>query len=77
MFDIGGWEVLLAAALALILIQPKDLPQAMHKLGLIVGKMRRWVAEIQTELDLLVHDAEMKEITDRLKEEGMDDEHTP
>lgn len=58
MFDIGWPEFLLAAAIALVAVGPKDLPRAMHNLGLWVGKSRRFIHGIQHDFDRLTHEAE-------------------
>lgn len=38
--DIGGTELLVIAAVALIVVGPKDLPALLRKLGQFVGRMR-------------------------------------
>jgi len=56
MFDIGFWEILLILVLALVIIGPERLPGAARKAGLFVGKARRYIegvrSEVEQELDV-------------------------
>ncbi len=50
MFDIGLSEIVVVAAVALIVIGPKDLPQLMHKLGGWAGQARGWMDKTKTSI---------------------------
>ncbi|MDF2182967.1 Sec-independent protein translocase protein TatB [Neptuniibacter sp. CAU 1671] len=50
MFDIGFSELLIVAVVALIVLGPEKLPTAVRTVGLWVGKIRRSVASIQSEI---------------------------
>ncbi|MFW1678657.1 Sec-independent protein translocase protein TatB [Pontibacter sp. JAM-7] len=50
MFDIGFTELLIVAVVALIVLGPEKLPMAVRTLGLWVGRIRRSVANIQSEI---------------------------
>jgi len=56
MFDVGFWEVLLILVLALVIIGPERLPGAARKAGFFVGKARRYIegvrSEVESELDV-------------------------
>ncbi len=56
MFDVGFWEILFILILALVIIGPERLPSAARKVGYFVGKARRYVegvrSEVESELDL-------------------------
>jgi sec-independent protein translocase protein TatB len=73
MFDIGFAELLIVAVVALLVLGPEKLPTAVRTLGLWVGKFRRTVSGIQTEiseelrLDELRRNASIEK--DRLEEE--------
>jgi sec-independent protein translocase protein TatB len=58
MFDIGFPELVLIAVVALLVIGPERLPEALRTLGLWLGRMRRSFAAVKTEIE---------------KEIGMDD----
>jgi len=51
MFDIGFWEILLILVLALVIIGPERLPGAARKAGLFVGKARRYIEGVRTEVE--------------------------
>jgi len=50
MFDIGFAELLIVAVVALLVLGPEKLPTAVRTLGLWVGKFRRTVSGIQSEI---------------------------
>lgn len=50
MFDIGFSELLIVAVVALLVLGPEKLPTAVRALGLWVGKFRRTVSSIQSEI---------------------------
>ena len=56
MFDVGFWEILLILVLALVIIGPERLPGAARKAGFFVGKARRYIegvrSEVEQELDV-------------------------
>lgn len=56
MFDVGFWEVLFILVLALVVIGPERLPGAARQAGLFVGKARRYIegvrSEVESELDI-------------------------
>ncbi len=56
MFDVGFWEVLFILVLALVIIGPERLPGAARKAGFFVGKARRYIegvrSEVESELDV-------------------------
>ena len=80
MFDIGFWEILLILVLALIIIGPERLPGAARKAGYWIGRGRRFVegvrSEVESEVDLtefkrLLHNQEVQinELQQQLKTE--------
>ena len=56
MFDVGFWEILFILVLALVIIGPERLPGAARKAGFFVGKARRYIegvrSEVEQELDV-------------------------
>ncbi len=51
MFDVGFWEILLILVMALVIIGPERLPDAARKVGLFVGKARRYIEGVRTEVE--------------------------
>lgn len=83
MFDVGFWEILLILVLALVVIGPERLPGAARKAGYFVGKARRYIegvrSEVESELDVnefkrMLHNQEVQinELQQQLKA-GVDD----
>jgi sec-independent protein translocase protein TatB len=83
MFDVGFWEILLILVLALVIIGPERLPSAARKAGFFVGKARRYIegvrSEVEEELDVnefkrMLHNQEVQinELQQQLKS-GVDD----
>jgi sec-independent protein translocase protein TatB len=62
MFDLGWSELLLIAGVALIVIGPKDLPQAIRAVTQIIRKMRGMAREFQSSLDDLAREAGVDEV---------------
>ena len=78
MFDIGFWEILLILILALVIIGPQRLPSAARQAGYFVGKARRYIegvrSEVESELDInefkrMLHNQEVQinELQQQLK----------
>ena len=84
MFNIGGGELIVILVIALIVLGPEKLPDAVRRAGRIYGELRRMSSGFQAELRDAI-DEPMKEIrstTDLVKSTftggiGADDEPTP
>jgi sec-independent protein translocase protein TatB len=83
MFDVGFWEILLILVLSLVIIGPERLPGAARQVGLFIGKARRYIegvrSEVESELDVgefkrMLHNQEIQinELQQQLKS-GVDD----
>lgn len=62
MFDIGFWEVVLIGMLALIVIGPERLPGVARTLGHWVGRARRYVEGVKSEVEKELDTTELKRI---------------
>lgn len=62
MFDIAPQEFLLVAAVALVVIGPKDLPRAMRMVGKWVGKARGVARQFRSGFDTMVRESELAEM---------------
>jgi len=60
MFDIGFAELLIIAVVALVVLGPEKLPVAARTLGLWLGRIRRTVGSIQSEISEELRIEEMK-----------------
>ena len=50
--QIGWFEILLIAAIAIIIIGPKDFPVMLKKIGSWVGTIKRYFSTLQKEVSL-------------------------
>ena len=51
MFDIGFWELLLIAVMTMIIVGPERLPGVAKTAGRWVGKARRFIEGVKTEVE--------------------------
>lgn len=62
MFEIGWSEIALIAAVALVVIGPKDLPAVLRTVGQWVRKARALSREFQSGLDTMMREAEIDDL---------------
>ena len=60
--EVGVPELLVIAAIALIVVGPKDLPILLRKLGRFVAHMRGMAAEFRASFDELARQSELEEL---------------
>ncbi|MFW2373170.1 MAG: Sec-independent protein translocase protein TatB [Gammaproteobacteria bacterium] len=60
MFDVGFWEILLILVLALVVLGPERLPQAARSVGYWVGKARRYIEGVKSEVEKEFDSGELK-----------------
>jgi sec-independent protein translocase protein TatB len=60
--EVGATELLVIAAIALIVVGPKDLPVLMRKVGRWVAQMRSMAAEFRSSFDELARQSELEEL---------------
>jgi sec-independent protein translocase protein TatB len=60
--EVGATELLVIAAIALIVVGPKDLPILMRKVGRFVAQMRSMAAEFRSSFDELARQSELEEL---------------
>jgi len=65
MFDIGFWELILIAVVALLVIGPERLPKVARIAGLWMGRARRTLASVKEEIDRELKAQELKEILEK------------
>ncbi len=62
MLDIGWWELVVVAMIALIVVGPKDLPRILRVIGQWAGKARAMAREFQGSIDDMVREAGVDDI---------------
>jgi sec-independent protein translocase protein TatB len=65
MFDIGFWELVLIGVIALLVIGPERLPRVARTAGLWIGRARRTLGSVKSEIDRELKAQELREILDR------------
>jgi len=60
--EVGATELIVLAAVALIVVGPKDLPVLMRKIGQWVGKMRGLASEFRASFDEMARQSELDEL---------------
>jgi sec-independent protein translocase protein TatB len=68
MFDLAWSEIALIAVVAIVVIGPKDLPDAVRGVARMVRKARQMASEFRGQADELVREANLHEVRDSLNE---------
>lgn len=71
MFDIGFWELAIIAVVALLVIGPDKLPGVARKTGLYVGRFRRFVGQVKSDIDRELRQEELRKALER--DAGLDE----
>jgi sec-independent protein translocase protein TatB len=66
MLDLAWSEILVIAAIAVIVIGPKELPTAVRNVAQFVGKLRKMAGEMRAQADDLVREAKLDEVRDQI-----------
>ena len=74
MFDIGFFELVVVAVVALLVLGPERLPHAVRMAGAFMGKARRMMANVRDEFEREVQLSEMQQrIKEQLEKSGLED----
>ena len=65
MFDFGFWEMLMVVIVALIVVGPERLPGLARTAGFWVGKAKRMVNDVKSEIDRELAADELKKTLDK------------
>ncbi|SIS41360.1 sec-independent protein translocase protein TatB [Insolitispirillum peregrinum] len=68
MFDLGWDEIGLIVIVAVVVLGPKELPNAMRTAGQWMRKFRMLASDFQRHLDTMVQEAELTELRDKAKQ---------
>ncbi len=71
MFDIGFWELSVIGIVALIVIGPDKLPGVARTAGKWVGRTRRFVNQVKTDIDREIQQDELRKLLE--KESGLNE----
>lgn len=68
MFDIGWLELLLIAAVAIVVVGPKDLPRMMRTFGQYMGRARAMAREFQRSFEDIARESELDELRKEMRD---------
>jgi sec-independent protein translocase protein TatB len=68
MFDIGFSEMLVIGLVALIVIGPERLPRVARTLGILAGRLQRYVADVKADINREVELEELRKMKDTVQE---------
>lgn len=69
MFDFGFWELAIVLVVALIVIGPDKLPVVAAKAGRWVGKAKRYIQTVRSDIESEIKSAELKEMLQKQQSE--------
>ena len=64
MFDIGFWELMMIAVVALVVIGPERLPGVARSAGKWVGRLRRFITDVKADIDKEIRAEEIRKAID-------------
>lgn len=73
MLDIGWWELVLLAVLAVIVVGPKDLPRMMVTAGRYMARLRAMAAEFQRGFEDVARQTELEDLKKEIDRVGQGD----
>jgi len=65
---VGGFELVIIAIVALVVVGPKDLPVLMRKVGAFINRMRGMAAEFRASFDEMARQSELDELRKQVEE---------
>ena len=68
MFDVSFSELIVIAMVALIVIGPEKLPKVARTLGMIAGRMQRYVAQVKEEVNREVRFQELQQLQQEIQD---------
>ena len=68
--DIAPSEFLLTAAVAIVVIGPKDMPRALRAAGRWIGKMRRVSNHFRAGIENMIREAELEDMEKQWREQN-------
>ncbi|MCG5525024.1 Sec-independent protein translocase protein TatB [Ectothiorhodospira haloalkaliphila] len=60
MFDFGFWELIIIALVALLVVGPERLPKLAREIGRWVGKIKRFVSSVRSDIEQELRTDELK-----------------
>ena len=68
MFDIGFSELLVIGVVALIVIGPEKLPRVARTVGVLAGRLQRYVADVKADINREIELEELRKMRDSMQQ---------
>lgn len=72
MFDIGFSELVVIGVVALIVIGPERLPRVARTIGILAGRLQRYVADVKADINREVELEELRKMRDSVQQAATD-----
>lgn len=69
MFDFGLWELILVMVVALLVVGPERLPGLARQVGLWIGKARRFISSVRSDIEREIRSEELKNMLNQQQSE--------
>ena len=76
MIDVNFSELLVIAVVALVVVGPERLPKVARTLGLLFGRVQRYVAEVKTDINRELKLEELRKVEADMRASASSMEHT-
>ena len=67
MFDIGFSELLVIGVVALIVIGPQKLPRVARTVGILMGRLQRYVSDVKADINREIELEELRKMRDSMQ----------
>ena len=67
MFDIGFSELLVIGVVALIVIGPQKLPRVARTVGILMGRLQRYVSDVKADINREIEIEELRKMRDSMQ----------
>lgn len=72
MFDIGFSELMVIAIIALVVIGPERLPKVARTIGILAGRLQRYVADVKADINREIELDELRKMRDSMQKAAGD-----
>jgi sec-independent protein translocase protein TatB len=72
MFDIGFSELLVIGVVALIVIGPEKLPRVARTVGVLAGRLQRYVSDVKADINREIELEELRKMRDSMQKAASD-----
>jgi sec-independent protein translocase protein TatB len=68
MFDIGFSEMMVIAIIALVVIGPEKLPRMARTIGILAGRLQRYVSDVKADINREIELDELRKMRDSMQQ---------